>query len=63
VLGAAFSQYFTDGYGRRYTFIVAAIGFLIGILIMSFSNTYGLLMFGRFFVGVGVGIGLAVRYL
>lgn len=61
MFGAFIAQYFTDNYGRRKTFIVAAIGFIIGIAIMSVSNTYELLLFGRFFVGLGVGVGLAVR--
>jgi predicted MFS family arabinose efflux permease len=60
VFGAFSAQYFTDTYGRRKTFIVAAVGFIIGTVVMAFSNTYGLLMFGRMFVGLGVGVGLAV---
>lgn len=63
VFGALFAHYFTDGYGRRYTFVAAAIGFIFGILIMVFSQSYGVLLFGRFFVGIGVGVGLAVSVL
>jgi len=60
MFGALFAQVFTDGYGRRSTFLVAAVGFIIGILIMISTNAYGVLLFGRVFIGLGVGIGLAV---
>lgn len=60
MLGALFAQYFTDNYGRRRTFLMAAIGFIIGCVIMAVSNSYGLLLFGRLFVGIGVGTGLAI---
>jgi len=60
MFGAIFAQYFTDGYGRRFTFVIAAIGFILGILIMIISSSYEVLLFGRLFVGLGVGIGLAV---
>ena len=60
VFGALFAHHFTDTYGRRYTFIVAALGFIVGILIQSFSTSYEILMFGRVFVGLGVGTGLAI---
>lgn len=53
---------FTDRYGRRTTFIVSAIGFILGLLIMVLASTYEVLLVGRALVGVGVGIGLAVRH-
>jgi sugar porter (SP) family MFS transporter len=60
MFGAVGAQYCTDHYGRRRTFIVAAVGFLIGIVIMVFSNSYQVLLLGRLFVGLGVGVGLAI---
>lgn len=60
VFGALLAHYSTDIYGRRYTFVVAALLFLLGIFIMVISSTYEFLLFGRGFVGLGVGIGLAV---
>jgi len=42
------------------TFIVAAIAFIAGCIIMAAAPTYGMLMFGRCFVGLGVGTGLAI---
>ena len=60
VFGALGSQYFTDRFGRRRTFIVAALGFIVGVLIQTFAPSFTVLMLGRVFVGLGVGIGLAV---
>jgi predicted MFS family arabinose efflux permease len=56
------SHIFTDRYGRRTTFVAAAFGFIVGLVIMVSSSNYSLLLFGRSFVGLGVGIGLAVRF-
>jgi sugar porter (SP) family MFS transporter len=39
---------------------VAAVGFILGVVIMASAPNYGLLMVGRFFVGLGVGVGLAI---
>ena len=60
MVGALSSNFFSDRYGRRMSFIVAAISFFIGVIIQATATTYGLLIFGRFFVGVGVGFGLAI---
>jgi predicted MFS family arabinose efflux permease len=62
VFGGLCSNYFTDRFGRRLTFIVAAAGFIIGSLIQATATGYALLMVGRVFVGLGVGIGLAVSF-
>jgi sugar porter (SP) family MFS transporter len=60
MFGALGAQYCTDHFGRRRTFIVAAVGFLLGIIIMVFSNSYPVLLLGRGIVGLGVGVGLAI---
>ena len=60
MFGALMAHHVTDVYGRRRTFLTAAIGFIVGILIMSTAQSYAILMFGRFFVGLGVGVGLAI---
>ena len=39
------------------------MGFIFGIIIMICSQSYAALMFGRVFVGLGVGFGLAVSFL
>jgi predicted MFS family arabinose efflux permease len=63
VFGAFLAHYFTDLYGRRTTFVVAAIGFILGLGIMVFSSTYSFLLVGRTFVGLGVGIGFLQVYM
>ena len=54
------AQTLTDKYGRRFTFLKAAIGFIIGTLVMVTSANLTSLLIGRTVVGFGVGIGLAV---
>ena len=39
---------------------MAASGFILGVAIMSVAPSYEILLFGRFFVGMGVGVGLAI---
>jgi len=58
--GALTASAISDRFGRRRGFIVAAIGFIFGVLIMTFAQSYAFLMFGRVFVGLGVGFGLAI---
>jgi hypothetical protein len=47
--------------GHQFSFIVAASGFIVGIVIMACAWSYAALMFGCVFVGLGVGFGLAVH--
>jgi predicted MFS family arabinose efflux permease len=63
MFGAISSNYFSDHYGRRQTFIVAAIAFIIGISIEALAPNYSVIMFGRSFVGLGVGVGMAVSFV
>jgi len=58
--GALISPFVSDRFGRRPTFAVAAVGFLVGIVLQVSAQTYGTLMFGRFVVGLGVGVGEAI---
>jgi len=60
IFGALLSHWICDKYGRRRSFIIAAIGFIIGSFITGASNSYTMLMTGRVFVGLGVGFGLAI---
>jgi predicted MFS family arabinose efflux permease len=60
VFGALSAQYFSDRYGRRSTFFVAAFGFIIGTSVMAASSAYTTLIIGRTLIGLGVGVGLAV---
>ena len=60
MFGAMGAQFSSDRFGRRRTFVVAAIGFIIGNIIMILSRNYSLLLLGRMFVGVGLGVGFAI---
>ena len=60
MFGAFGAQYVSDRWGRRRTFLVAAIVFIIGIIITILAQGYTVLMIGRMFVGLGVGVGLAI---
>jgi hypothetical protein len=60
MIGALSSHHVSDKFGRRWSFRIAALGFIFGTMIQSVSSTYGGLMLGRSFVGYGVGFGLAV---
>ena len=60
MIGALCASTISDRFGRRGGFIVAACGFIIGVSIMSLAETFAVLMFGRVFVGLGVGFGLAI---
>lgn len=63
MFGALGAHWICDRYGRRLSFIVAAAGFILGVVIMACAWNYPVLMSGRVFVGLGVGFGLAVRVI
>ena len=60
MFGALAAQGVSDRMGRRMTFVIAAVGFLVGIFILMVSGSYSMLLIGRMFIGWGVGIGLAI---
>jgi MFS family permease len=60
MFGASMAQHISDTYGRRRTFIMAALGVILGVAIMSMAPSYEILLCGRFFVGMGIGVGLAI---
>lgn len=60
IFGSFFAHWICDKYGRRRSFIAAAIAFIVGVVLTGVSNSYVLLMVGRFVVGLGVGFGLAI---
>ncbi len=60
MVGALSSHWISDRLGRRWSFRIAAIVFIFGTVIQSGAGGYASLMFGRAFVGLGVGFGLAV---
>jgi len=60
MVGSLSVFYFSERYGRIKTFIGAAVLFIIGSIIQSTAANYPTLMVGRVFVGLGVGVGLAL---
>jgi MFS family permease len=60
IFGALLSPALTDRCGRRLTFATAAVGFITGVSIMATSHSFEQLLVGRFFVGLGVGVGEAI---
>jgi MFS family permease len=62
IFGSLFAHWICDKYGRRHSFRVAAVSFIVGLVVMALANGYTMLMIGRVFVGLGVGFGLAVCY-
>jgi hypothetical protein len=63
IFGALSSNYFSDRYGRRQTFIVAAMVFILGIVISALSPTFFILVLGRCIVGLGVGGTFSLEYI
>lgn len=60
MFGALSAHYISDNFGRRGAFMVSALCFILGIIMTSLSNSYFALMFGRVFVGLGIGFGFAI---
>ena len=60
IFGSMFSHWISDRFGRRRSFQVAAVTFIVGLSIMSASNSYTVLMIGRAILGLAVGFGLAI---
>ena len=60
MIGSLWSGLASDWYGRRRTFQLAALIFIIGCSLTALAQNYLVLMTGRMFVGLGVGSGLAI---
>jgi MFS family permease len=58
--GATLASVLADQIGRRRSFAVAAVGFILGVALMATAGSFAVLMAGRVFVGLGMGFGLAV---
>eukprot|EP00931_Biecheleriopsis_adriatica_P055216 TRINITY_DN32589_c0_g1_i1.p1 TRINITY_DN32589_c0_g1~~TRINITY_DN32589_c0_g1_i1.p1 ORF type:complete len:489 (+),score=60.49 TRINITY_DN32589_c0_g1_i1:126-1592(+) len=61
--GGLGSQFVTDMLGRRLTFTVGQIILILGLLACIFSSSFVMIMAGRVFIGLGVGIAFAIDYL
>ncbi|KAI7906785.1 uncharacterized protein BX663DRAFT_548926 [Cokeromyces recurvatus] len=56
IFGGFFSGLLSDRFGRRILVIVSSVIFIAGALLISLARNYGVLLFGRFVVGLAVGI-------
>lgn len=56
IIGAAMGGWMNDRFGRRSTILVADVLFFIGAVIMASAPNPALLIIGRVFVGLGVGM-------
>lgn len=56
IIGAAVGGWMNDRYGRRFGILVADFLFFIGAIIMAASPNPAILIVGRIFVGLGVGV-------
>ena len=56
IVGAAIGGWLNDRFGRRSTLLIADVLFFVGAVIMAAANGPPLLIFGRVFVGLGVGM-------
>ena len=48
--------------GRLRTFQLSSVVFILGVVIVCSATEFYTLIFGRLFVGLGVGLGLAVSF-
>ena len=55
-LGAAFAGWFADRFGRRHVIIVTACLFVVGSLICAVAGGTGVLLAGRFVIGLAIGV-------
>mmetsp|Transcript_12118 Transcript_12118/g.15476 ORF Transcript_12118/g.15476 Transcript_12118/m.15476 type:complete len:93 (-) Transcript_12118:198-476(-) len=55
-VGALFSGSISDNYGRKPVIILADVLFTVGSVTMALSPTIFYLIFGRFILGLGVGV-------
>ncbi|KAL7103092.1 hypothetical protein ACP275_08G160000 [Erythranthe tilingii] len=56
IFGAAFGGYLNDKYGRKKSILLADILFFVGAVIMAASVAPWMIIVGRVFVGLGVGM-------
>ncbi|KAK9267102.1 hypothetical protein L1049_009520 [Liquidambar formosana] len=56
IIGAAIGGWMNDRYGRRSTILIADFLFFIGAIVMASAPNPSLLIVGRIFVGLGVGM-------
>ncbi|KAG8656936.1 hypothetical protein MANES_03G023200v8 [Manihot esculenta] len=63
LIGSLFSGWIADGVGRRRAFQLCALPMVIGASISATTTTLAGMLFGRFLVGMGMGVGPPVASL
>lgn len=56
VIGAAFGGWLNDKYGRKKSILLADVLFIAGAVLMAVAPAPWMIIFGRIFVGLGVGM-------
>ncbi|XP_039120174.1 probable plastidic glucose transporter 2 isoform X1 [Dioscorea cayenensis subsp. rotundata] len=62
-IGCLFSGWIADGIGRRRAFQLSVLPMIIGASLSATSTSLGMMLFGRFLVGTGMGLGPPVASL
>ncbi|XP_072986410.1 probable inositol transporter 2 [Typha latifolia] len=56
IIGAGFGGWMNDRFGRKPSILIADVLFLIGAIVMAAAPIPGIIILGRIFVGLGVGM-------
>lgn len=56
IIGAAIGGWMNDRFGRRLSILAADVLFFVGAVIMAVAPHYAVIILGRIFVGLGVGM-------
>ncbi|XP_059289416.1 inositol transporter 4-like [Lycium ferocissimum] len=56
IFGAAFGGWLNDKFGRKFSILIADVLFLIGSVVMAFAPVPWVIILGRIFIGLGVGM-------
>ncbi|XVE50994.1 hypothetical protein DITRI_Ditri02bG0001800 [Diplodiscus trichospermus] len=56
IIGAAFGGWINDRFGRKISILVADVLFFVGAIVMALSPAPWMIIVGRIFVGLGVGM-------
>lgn len=56
IIGAAIGGWLNDKFGRKTALLVADFLFFIGAILMAAAQNPGVLILGRIFIGIGVGM-------
>lgn len=57
MIGSLGSGYLTDTYGRRKIMLIISLMFITGTLIAALAVNIGMIIFGRIFIGIAIGVG------